>query len=177
MAQCLFLCLYPRGILEKKKMLFLMESLIKSNNDRAFGSGMTNVKYFSDAMAASKRIREVIKRVPAIDSNNMEGEIIQQVYGEVTFKNVKFAYPSRPESLVFKDLNLKVPEGRQWRWWRFYDPQGGEICIDGVRIDNLQLKWLRSQLGLVSQEPTLFSTTIKENIFIWQRRCVHGRSH
>ncbi|MFS7988970.1 putative ABC-type xenobiotic transporter [Helianthus anomalus] len=145
----------------------------------AFGSGMTNVKYFSDAMAASKRIREVIKRVPAIDLNNMEGEIIQQVYGEVTFKNIKFAYPSRPESLVFKDLNLKVPVGRTMALvggsWsgkstmiallqRFYDPQGGEICIDGVRIDKLQLKWLRSQLGLVSQEPALFSTTIKENI-------------
>ncbi|MFS8011210.1 putative ABC transporter, AAA+ ATPase domain, ABC transporter type 1, transmembrane [Helianthus anomalus] len=142
----------------------------------SFGSAMSNVKYFSDAMAASKRIKEVIKRVPAIDSENMEGEIIHQVYGEVEFKNVKFAYPSRPELMVFEDFNLKVPAGRTVALvggsgsgkstvitllQRFYDPQGGEICVDGVRIDKLQLKWLRSQMGLVSQEPALFATTIK----------------
>lgn len=47
---------------------------------------------------------------------------------------------------------------------RFYDPVSGEILLDGVAIDKLQLKWLRSQMGLVSQEPALFATTIKENI-------------
>ncbi|GKA92457.1 ABC transporter B family member 15-like protein [Tanacetum coccineum] len=145
----------------------------------SFGSALPNMRYFSDAMAASERIREVIKRVPKIDSENMEGEILQQVYGEFKFKNVKFAYPSRPESVIFKDFNLEVPAGRIVALvggsgsgkstviallQRFYDPQGGEISIDGVRIDKLQLKWLRSQMGLVSQEPALFATTIKENI-------------
>ncbi|KAE8689297.1 hypothetical protein F3Y22_tig00110940pilonHSYRG00308 [Hibiscus syriacus] len=47
---------------------------------------------------------------------------------------------------------------------RFYDPFGGDILLDGVLINKLQLKWLRSQMGLVSQETTLFATTIKENI-------------
>ena len=47
---------------------------------------------------------------------------------------------------------------------RFYDPIQGEILLDGVNIKSLQLKWLRSQMGLVSQEPILFATTIKENI-------------
>ncbi|KAL8193507.1 hypothetical protein R6Q57_026642 [Mikania cordata] len=145
----------------------------------SFGSVMSNVKYFSDAMAASNRIREVIKRVPAIDSDNMEGEMLQEVMGRVEFKNVKFAYPSRPESVIFRDFNLSVPAGKTVALvggsgsgkstviallQRFYDPQGGEICVDGVRIDKLQLKWLRSQMGLVSQEPALFATTIKENI-------------
>ncbi|CAH1437657.1 unnamed protein product [Lactuca virosa] len=145
----------------------------------SLGSGLSNVKYFSDAMAASERIKEVIKRVPEIDSDNMEGEILQQVSGEVEFKNVKFAYPSRPESVIFKDINLKVPAGKTVALvggsgsgkstviallQRFYDPQGGEICVDGVSIDKLQLTWLRSQMGLVSQEPALFATSIKENI-------------
>lgn len=151
----------------------------KSDDDRSLGSGLSNVKYFSDAMAASERIKEVIKRVPEIDSDNMEGEILQQVSGEVEFKNVKFAYPSRPESVIFKDFNLKVPAGKTVALvggsgsgkstviallQRFYDPQGGEICVDGVSIDKLQIKWLRSQMGLVSQEPALFATSIKENI-------------
>ena len=47
---------------------------------------------------------------------------------------------------------------------RFYDPLAGEVLIDGVNIKDLQLKWLRRQIGLVSQEPALFATSIKENI-------------
>ena len=47
---------------------------------------------------------------------------------------------------------------------RFYDASAGEVLLDGVNIKNLQLKWLRQQMGLVSQEPALFATSIKENI-------------
>jgi ATP-binding cassette subfamily B (MDR/TAP) protein 1 len=47
---------------------------------------------------------------------------------------------------------------------RFYDPQSGAVLVDGVDIKTIQLKWLRQQIGLVSQEPVLFSTSIKENI-------------
>lgn len=47
---------------------------------------------------------------------------------------------------------------------RFYDPLAGEVLIDGANIKDLQLKWLRLQIGLVSQEPALFATSIKENI-------------
>ncbi|KAI3722354.1 hypothetical protein L2E82_33390 [Cichorium intybus] len=145
----------------------------------SLGFGLSDMKYFSDAMAASERMREVIKRVPRIDSYNMEGEILKEVSGEVEFKHVKFAYPSRPGSEIFKDFNLKVPAGKTVALvgasgsgkstviallQRFYDPQSGEICVDGMRIDKLQLKWLRSQMGLVSQEPALFATSIKENI-------------
>ncbi|GJV84198.1 ABC transporter family protein [Tanacetum coccineum] len=145
----------------------------------ALGSGLSNLKYLYDAMAASDRIKELVKRVPDIDSQSMEGEILQDVFGEVEFKKVKFVYPSRPESVIFEDFNLKIPAGRTMALvggsgsgkstviallQRFYDPLSGEISIDGVRIDKLQLKWLRSQMGLVSQEPALFATTIKENI-------------
>lgn len=54
-----------------------------SYNDRSFGSGFPNVKYFCDEMAASERIREMIIRVSDFGSNNMEEEILQQVYGKV----------------------------------------------------------------------------------------------
>nr|XP_043634304.1 ABC transporter B family member 15-like [Erigeron canadensis] len=145
----------------------------------SLGAGLSNVKYFSEAMAASERIRGLIKRVPKIDSEDMEGEILQEVFGEVEFKSIKFAYPSRLESVIFEDFNLKLPAGKTMALvggsgsgkstvisllQRFYDPQEGEICLDGVRIDKLQLKWIRSQMGLVSQEPALFATTIKGNI-------------
>ena len=47
---------------------------------------------------------------------------------------------------------------------RFYDPDSGHITLDGVEIQKLQLKWLRQQMGLVSQEPALFNDTIRANI-------------
>ncbi|XP_062106749.1 ABC transporter B family member 15-like isoform X2 [Humulus lupulus] len=145
----------------------------------SLGAGLSNLKYFSEACSAGERIMEVIKRVPKIDSESMEGEILENVAGEVEFRHVEFAYPSRPESIIFKDFCLKIPSGRTVALvggsgsgkstvvsllQRFYDPLGGEICLDGVAIDKLQLKWLRSQMGLVSQEPALFATSIRENI-------------
>ncbi|CAK9139175.1 unnamed protein product [Ilex paraguariensis] len=145
----------------------------------AFGSGLSSVKHLSEASAAGERIMEVITRVPKIDTENMEGQVLQNVSGEVEFKHIEFAYPSRPETIIFADFNLTIPAGRTVALvggsgsgkstviallQRFYDPLGGLILLDGVAIDKLQLKWLRSQMGLVSQEPALFATSIKENI-------------
>nr|GMC62133.1 ABC transporter B family member 15-like [Ipomoea batatas] len=145
----------------------------------ALGSALSNLKYFSEASTAGERIMEVIKRVPRIDSDSTEGQILDNVAGEVEFKNVEFAYPSRPESIILKAFSLRIPAGKTVALvggsgsgkstvvallQRFYDPLAGEILVDGVAIDKIQLKWLRSQMGLVSQEPALFATTIKENI-------------
>ncbi|CAI9113267.1 OLC1v1013840C1 [Oldenlandia corymbosa var. corymbosa] len=145
----------------------------------AFGSALPNLRYFSEASEAAERIMKTVERVPEIDSEDMGGEIIRNVSGEVEFKQVEFAYPSRPESVILKEFNLKIPAGKTVALigesgsgkstvvallQRFYDPIGGHILLDGVNIDRLQLKWLRSQLGLVNQEPALFATTIKDNI-------------
>lgn len=148
-------------------------------NNRALGSGLSNIKYFSEAASAGEKIMQVIKRIPEIDSENMDGLILENISGEVEFKHVDFAYPSRPNSIIFQDFSLQVPAGKTVALvggsgsgkstvvallQRFYNPLSGEILLDGVCIDKLQLKWLRSQMGLVSQEPALFATTIKENI-------------
>ncbi|XP_022884062.1 ABC transporter B family member 15-like [Olea europaea var. sylvestris] len=145
----------------------------------ALGTGLSNLRYFSEAIAAGERIMEVTTRVPKIDSENNEGRVLQNVVGEVEFKHIEFAYPSRPESIIFKDFNLRIPAGKTMALvggsgsgkstvmallQRFYDPLSGEVLLDGIAIDKFQLKWLRSQMGLVSQEPALFATTIKENI-------------
>ncbi|THU63946.1 hypothetical protein C4D60_Mb01t21220 [Musa balbisiana] len=145
----------------------------------SLGSGLSNVKYFSEASSAGERIMAVIRRVPMIDSGSTEGEVLESVSGDVEFRRVEFAYPSRPDNFIFRDFNLKVPAGKTVALVggsgsgkstvvalleRFYDPLGGEILLDGVDIRKLQLKWLRSRMGLVSQEPALFATSIKENI-------------
>ncbi|KAA8542195.1 hypothetical protein F0562_023347 [Nyssa sinensis] len=124
-------------------------------------------------------IFEMIERVPIIDSADQQGKTISNVKGELEFIDTDFAYPSRPESLVLRKFNLKViacqtvglvggsGSGKSTvinLLQRFYDPLGGEILLDGISMKALQLKWLRSQMGLVSQEPILFATSIKENI-------------
>jgi ATP-binding cassette subfamily B (MDR/TAP) protein 1 len=146
---------------------------------RALGSGLSNLKYFSEASAAGERVLEVIRRVPKIDSASDAGEELANVAGDVEFKNVEFCYPSRPESPIFTSFSLRVPAGRTAALVgssgsgkstvvalleRFYDPSAGEVALDGVDIRRLRLKWLRAQMGLVSQEPALFATSIMENI-------------
>ncbi|KAF8783918.1 hypothetical protein HU200_000368 [Digitaria exilis] len=145
----------------------------------ALGSALSNIKYFAEATSAAERIHEVIRRVPKIDSESNAGEVLANVSGEVEFKNVEFFYPSRPETPIFVSFNLRVPAGRTVALVgssgsgkstvialleRFYDPSAGEVTLDGVDIRRLRLKWLRAQMGLVSQEPALFATSIRENI-------------
>ncbi|KAL7191798.1 hypothetical protein ACSBR2_023801 [Camellia fascicularis] len=127
----------------------------------------------------SAQIFEMIERVPNIDSADQQGKIMSDVKGELEFKDLDFVYPSRPESKVLQNFNLKVDacqtvglvggsgSGKStviYLLERFYDPLEGEILLDGISIKTLQLKWLRSQMGLVNQEPILFATSIKENI-------------
>ncbi|XP_039781008.1 putative multidrug resistance protein isoform X2 [Panicum virgatum] len=143
------------------------------------GQALSNVKYFAEASAAAERMLKIIRRVPKIDSESNAGEELARVAGEVEFKDVEFCYPSRPENPVFKSFSLRVPAGHTVALVgssgsgkstaialleRFYDPSAGQVTLDGVDIRRLRLKWLRAQMGLVSQEPALFATSIKENI-------------
>ncbi|KAL3698000.1 hypothetical protein R1sor_012076 [Riccia sorocarpa] len=130
-------------------------------------------------LGAGYSMFQIIDRKPPIDSENLGGETIPSVKGEIQLKNVYFAYPTRPEFPVFTDFSLLIQAGSTTALVgesgsgkssviqlieRFYDPQDGQVLLDGVDIRELQLKWLRSQIALVSQEPVLFATSIRENI-------------
>ena len=143
------------------------------------GSSLVNIKYFAEANIAAATIFQMIERIPSIDSTDPKGETINDVKGELEFKDTDFAYPTRPDNLVLRKFNLKViprqtvglvggsGSGKSTvinLLERFYDPLGGEVLLDGINIKTLQLKWLRKQMALVSQEPILFATSIKENI-------------
>jgi len=97
----------------------------------------------------------------------------------LTFKDVKFSYPSRPDNIIFDGLNLTVREGETLALVgssgggkstviqlieRFYDPLSGSVEMNGIPLPSINVKSLRDKIGLVQQEPTLFATTIAENI-------------
>lgn len=122
---------------------------------------------------------ETIKRKPKIDSSDTSGITLENVEGEIQLQDVYFRYPARPDVQIFSGFSLHVPSGTIAALVgqsgsgkstvislleRFYDPDAGEVLIDGVDIKKFQLKWLREKIGLVSQEPVLFATSIKENL-------------
>jgi ATP-binding cassette subfamily B (MDR/TAP) protein 1 len=128
---------------------------------------------------AAAKLYETIDRIPNIDSSNPSGLKPKNVDGHITFENVEFNYPSRPNVPVVKDLSIFFPAGKTTALVgasgsgkstvvalveRFYDPLSGVVKLDGVNLKELNIKWLRTQIGLVSQEPTLFATTIKGNV-------------
>eukprot|EP00256_Glycine_max_P055089 XP_014622109.1 putative multidrug resistance protein [Glycine max] len=142
-------------------------------------SALPNLTAITEATAAVTRLFEMIDRVPTIDSEDKKGKALSYVRGEIEFQDVYFCYPSRPDTPVLQGFNLTVPAGKSvglvggsgsgkstviQLFERFYDPVEGVILLDGHKTNRLQLKWLRSQIGLVNQEPVLFATSIKENI-------------
>ncbi|OEL12840.1 ABC transporter B family member 20 [Dichanthelium oligosanthes] len=122
---------------------------------------------------------EIIDREPKIDPDDTTGLKPPNVYGSIEFKNVDFSYPARPEILVLSNFNLKVSGGQTLAVVgvsgsgkstiislieRFYDPVSGQVLLDGRDLKSFNLRWLRSHMGLIQQEPVIFSTTIRENI-------------
>ncbi|XP_075085971.1 ABC transporter B family member 9 [Nicotiana tabacum] len=145
----------------------------------SLGQASPSLNAFSAGQAAAYKIFETIKRTPKIDPYDPSGIKLEDIKGEIELKDVYFKYPARPDVQIFSGFKLYIPSGKTAALVgqsgsgkstvislleRFYDPEAGEILIDGVDIKKFQLKWLRQQMGLVSQEPVLFATTIRENI-------------
>ncbi|XP_034666159.1 ATP-binding cassette sub-family B member 10, mitochondrial [Drosophila subobscura] len=129
-------------------------------------------------IGASERIWEILDRkcsIP-IDAGLMPAS---KPIGEVGFHNVNFTFPSRPDSYVLKDFTLSLMPGQTTAivgrsgagkttiallLLRLYDPQGGMVTLDGMDLRTVNPQWVRNNVGAVSQEPVLFSGTIRENI-------------
>jgi ATP-binding cassette subfamily B (MDR/TAP) protein 1 len=134
---------------------------------------------FAEGRAAAYRLFGTIKRKPEIDPDESTGKQLEDIKGDVDLKDVYFSYPARPDQLIFDGFSLHVSNGTTMAIVgesgsgkstvislveRFYDPQAGEVLIDGINIKSLQLDWIRGKIGLVNQEPLLFMTSIKDNI-------------
>ncbi len=133
----------------------------------------------SRALASAKRIKEVLTEQPDIADDNAQYPDKTVENGEIEFKNVTFRYYKNSDESVLDDINLKIPAksvvgiigstgcGKTTlvsMISRLYDPDEGEILIDGVNVKDYSLYNLREGIGMVLQNNTLFSGTIEENL-------------
>lgn len=136
--------------------------------------------FYSELMkgvGAASRLFELQDRRPTI--HQTVGVPVVSAQGPIKFNDVGFAYPTRPAVKIFNGLNFEIPSGSNVcvvgpsgggkstvasLLLRFYNPTHGSITINGVDISTMNVKSLRRRIGMVSQEPVLFSGTIAENI-------------
>jgi ATP-binding cassette subfamily B (MDR/TAP) protein 1 len=140
---------------------------------------LSGVKDGPTAHKAASLFFRAVDQTPKIDVFDQGGAEPESVTGHIEVRDVHFAYPTALDVPVCKGYSLNVEAGQTVALSgpsgsgkstiialieRFYDPHSGVVMLDGIDIKTLNVRWLRSQLGLVSQEPVLFQGTVAENI-------------
>lgn len=131
-----------------------------------------SIQAINKARGVARKLFDVIEKKPMIKSMNDDGELLKDVKGRIEFKNVSFEYPNRPGIRALDNFSLVVEPGQTVALVgfsgsgksttiqlleRFYDPLEGDILIDGISLKNVNVRSLRQNVGLVSQEPILVS--------------------
>jgi ATP-binding cassette subfamily B protein len=131
------------------------------------------------AAGATERLSELLQTEPSIPIAAEPEPLPEPARGAVAFEGVTFHYPSRPETAALADITLQVAPGEKLALvgpsgagkttvfellLRFYDPTTGRVTFDGVNIRAVDPRNLRARIGLVSQEPMIFSESAAENI-------------
>ncbi|KAG8000685.1 Bile salt export pump [Nibea albiflora] len=145
----------------------------------ALGRASSFTPDYAKAKSAAANLLKLLDRVPKISMSHTEGEKWEKFRGEINFSNCKFTYPTRPDVQVLNGLVVSVKPGQTLAFVgssgcgkstsvqlleRFYDPDEGQVLIDGRPSLRVNVPFLRSQIGIVSQEPVLFGCSIAENI-------------
>ncbi|XP_019418125.1 PREDICTED: ABC transporter B family member 9-like [Lupinus angustifolius] len=145
----------------------------------SLGQTSPSLNAFAAGQAAAYKMFNTIKRKPKIDAYDTKGVVLEDIRGDIELRDVHFSYPARPDEKIFAGFSLYVPSGTTAALVgqsgsgkstvislleRFYDPDAGEVLIDGLNLKRFQVRWIREQIGLVGQEPVLFAASIRENI-------------
>ena len=154
---------------------FLIYTRLFESPLRQISMAMTQVQ---SCAAASERVFEFLAEEEMEDESDKD-ITIENVRGEVEFKNVKFSYPNAPEKEIIHDFSVKVKPGQKVAivgptgagkttmvnlLMRFFEPTGGSILIDGVPTGNIPRSNVHSQFGMVLQDTWLFEGTVRENL-------------
>ncbi|NXC50133.1 TAP2 protein, partial [Penelope pileata] len=134
--------------------------------------------------AAAHKVFDYLDRVPAMGTGGTY--VPTTLQGHVTFSHISFAYPTRPEHLVLRDVTFELCPGEVTALAglngsgkstcaglleRFYEPGAGEVLLDGVPLRDYEHRYLHRQVALVGQEPVLFSGSIRDNIAYGMEGC------
>ena len=133
----------------------------------------------AEGRKAARRIFHTIDRTPLIQSK-ADAIVPESFAGVIEFKDVHFSYPKDREKPILQGLSLEIDRsdtgligssgcGKSTVLqlvMRFYDPDEGEVLLDGRNLKDLDLDWLRANIGYVTQEPVLFAASIKENLLL-----------
>ncbi|KAJ2847746.1 Multidrug resistance protein 1, partial [Coemansia brasiliensis] len=139
-----------------------------------------NISAITTARGSAAKVFSIIDRQSPIDPLDTESGIrVEKIRGEIQFRNIHFSYPMRPDVPILKGFNLDIRPGQKVALVgesgcgksttiglieRFYDPAEGDVLVDGVNIKEYNIGSLRHRIGIVTQEPVLFSTSIMQNI-------------
>jgi ATP-binding cassette subfamily B protein len=155
---------------------FLMYSIFVGSSAAGLSEVWGEVQRGAGAM---ERLSELLVARPAIRAPENPAVLPERTRGRISFKNVNFNYPSRPDQAALKDFSLDIEAGETvaivgpsgagkstsfQMLLRFYDPKSGSVEIDGIDISQLSPTALRQQIGLVPQETVLFGDSARENI-------------
>ncbi len=131
------------------------------------------------AAGATERLVELLHAEDTVNDPDTPLTLAEPVRGEITFENVHFAYPSRPGVAALDGVNLRIEPGETVAVvgpsgagkttiiqliQRFYDPDSGAVCLDGMRIDGLNRDAFRKHIALVPQDPVIFAASARDNI-------------
>uniref|UniRef100_A0A3Q3AU90 ATP-binding cassette, sub-family B (MDR/TAP), member 11a n=1 Tax=Kryptolebias marmoratus TaxID=37003 RepID=A0A3Q3AU90_KRYMA len=145
----------------------------------ALGRASSFTPDYAKAKTAAAHFFKLLDRVPKVSISPSDGQRWENFRGEIEFLNCKFTYPTRPDVQVLNGLLVSVKPGQTLAFVgssgcgkstsvqlleRFYDPNEGQVLIDGRPSHSVSVSFLRSQIGIVSQEPVLFDCSIAENI-------------
>lgn len=167
----------PDRVYTPAVLVIVLFAVIMGAQNLGFAS--PHVEAIAVATAAGQTLFNIIDRQSVVDPMEEKGAKLENAKGHIRFENIRFRYPARPDVEILKGLSVDVLPGQTVAFvgasgcgkstliqlmQRFYDPEAGNVKLDGRDLRTLNVGWLRSQIGVVGQEPVLFATTIGENI-------------
>jgi ATP-binding cassette, subfamily B (MDR/TAP), member 1 len=149
------------------------------NGAQSAGAIFSFAPDMGEARAAARLLKSFLNRIPKIDHWSEEGKKVDQLDGKISLEHVRFSYPGRSDHPVLRGVSLTAEPGQfialvgasgsgkstvMGLLERFYDPTAGTVAVDGIELKDYNLQSYRAQLAIVSQETTLYTGTIRENI-------------
>ena len=169
----------------KRLDLFYAEMLCALNVLTTLGGIVHSLMLLAELPGAVTSFRSIFRilktesEINAFEDINRQKSLPSVFRGKIEFKNVTFAYPTKPENVILRNLSLTINPGQHAALVgfsgsgkstiiqlieRYYDPVQGEVFIDDINVKDYNLYELRKKIGLVSQEPVLFKRSVYENI-------------